>query len=135
MSVYAGLLECFGVRLRIAAEGSPSSASAIGWIEFAAAVTDEHELYVLLESRRIRDVGRSDAAAAENADVRELVEISQADRSGLHAAHGEPCQSAVWLICHRAIRVIHPGDQVINEDPLECGEIKHSTCAWRRGVR
>ena len=87
MTVYAGLLQSFGVSLRVAAEWSASrAASAIG-IDFPASVADEHEFNLLLESRDVGDVGEGDAAAAKNADVGELVQVGQGDRAGLHAAH------------------------------------------------
>ena len=135
MAVYAGLFQSFRIGLRIAAEGPPSRPiSAISGIHFAAAVADEHEFDVLLKGRHVRDIRYRDAAAAENADVRELVEVSQSDRSGLHAAHGEPGHRTMGLIRDGAIGAIHPGDQVVDEDPLKLGEVKHSASCGSRGV-
>ena len=111
MTVHSGLFERFGVRLGVAAEWSTSrAASAIGRIDFPAAVANEHKFDLLLESRHVRDVCCSNATPAENANVRKLVEISLGDRSGLHATHGEASHRAVRLIGHRAIGAIDPGD-------------------------
>src|ERR1035437_2494240 len=45
----------------------------------AASVTDEHDFDLLLEGVHVGDFRRSNAATAENADVRKLVEVRQGD--------------------------------------------------------
>ena len=136
MAIHAGLFQSFRICLRVAAKGPTSRAvSAISGIHFAATVADEHEFDVLLKCSHVRDIRYSDAASAENANVGKFVEVRQSDCSGLHATHGEPGHRTMGLIRDGAIGAIHPGDEVINEDPLKCGEIKHSTSTWRRGIR
>ena len=136
MAIYAGLFQSFRIGLRVAAERPTSRAvSAISGIHFAATVADEHEFDVLLKRGHVRDIRYSDAATTENANVGKLVQVRQSDPSGLHAAHGEPGHRTMGLIRNRAIGAIDPGDQVVDEDPLKCGEIEHPTSPWRRGVR
>src|SRR6185369_17425043 len=104
MSPYPGLLEGFCVCLRVAAERpAPRAIATVGGIHFTAAIADEDQFDLLLESRHVSDVRLSDAATAENADVGKLVEVSQGDRAGLHAAHGETGHRAMRLIGHRAV--------------------------------
>ena len=136
MAIDAGLFQSFRIGLWVAAEGPASRAvSAISGIHFATTVADEHEFDVSLKRRHVRDICYRDAAATENANVGKLIQVSQTERSGLHAPHGEPGHRTMGLIRDGAIGAIHPGDEVINEDPLKCGEIKRSTCSGRRGVR
>src|SRR5664279_4198546 len=88
VTVNPSLFERFGVRLGVAAEGSAASAaSAVGGVNFAAAVTDEHKLGLLFEGRHVGDIRWSNAAAAEDANMGELIKVGQGDRSRLHAAH------------------------------------------------
>src|SRR5689334_18645533 len=118
MTIHSDLFERFGVRFGVPAEWSTSrAASAIGRIDLPTAVANEHELDLLLERRHVGDVGCSNAASAEYSDVRELVEVTQCDRSGLHATHREAGHRPVRLIGYRAIGAVHPRDQVIDEDP------------------
>src|SRR5208283_6247980 len=81
-AVDASLFERLGVRLGVASEASAPAASAVGGVKFAAAVADEHDLDLLLEGGQIGDVRQGDAAAAEEADMGELVEVGQGDHSG-----------------------------------------------------
>ena len=67
-----------------------------------AATTGEHDLDLLPEARRVADVIRVDDAAAEESDVRKLVEILQRDDLGLHSAHREAGHAAMGLIGQRA---------------------------------
>ena len=45
-------------------------------LEFAAAVADEYQLYLLLETGRVVDIVQGDGSAAEETDVGERVEIA-----------------------------------------------------------
>ena len=54
---------------------------------FAATATGEHDLDLLPEACRAVDVIRVDDSAAEESDVRKLVEVLQRDEFGLHSAH------------------------------------------------
>ena len=96
VTVDACRFQRFGIRLGVAAEAA-AAASAIA-AKFTAAVADEHHLDLLLEGGHVGDVRRGDAAAAEDADVGELVEVGQGDRPGLHAAHGQAGHGAMRLI-------------------------------------
>jgi hypothetical protein len=114
---------CFqrvGVRLGVAAEAATTAT------EFAAAVADEHQLDLLLETGRVVDIVQGDAPAAEEADVRELVEVLQGDRLGLHAAHGQAGHGAIGLIGERAEVGIDVGDQLVDENRLEGTDIEIS---------
>ena len=94
--------------------------------EFAAAVADEYQLDLLLETGRIVDIVRGDAAAAEEADVGELVEVLQGDLPGLHSAHGQAGHGAMGLIGERAEVGIDVGDQLVDENRLEWPDVE--TC-------
>ena len=91
---------------------------------FATTVTDEHDLDVLLEGVRIGDLGRGNAAAAEDADVGELVEVSQGDGARLHAAHGEPGHGPVRLIWEGAEVGVNERNQIFNEHSRERIEVE-----------
>src|SRR6476620_2213436 len=101
--VAAGLLERVDVRLGgggVAAAAPARSASARHGrsVYFTAAVAHENELHLLLEIRDGRCFLRRDRTAAEHADVRELVEMREADASSLHAAQGKAGHAAIGLI-------------------------------------
>ena len=106
---------------------------------FAAAIADEHQLDLLLEGSHVGNIRWSDAAAAENADMGELVEVGQGDRSGLHAAHGEAGHGPMGLISQGAIGGINVGDQVVDEYLLEGAEVeaapKAAAATGHRGRR
>ena len=117
----------------------PSFSSA-SWFALAsrrrvllAAVADEQHLDLLLERRRVgqRGVVRRDAAAAEDPDVRELVEVGQGDLPRLHAAHRQPRHGAMRLVGERAIVGVDEGDQLLGHDLREGGEVEPR--AARRG--
>ena len=69
MSVDAALFDRLGICLRVTAEAHSTV------FELAAAITDKHQLDLLLEAGRIIDIFRADAAAAENTDIRKGVRI------------------------------------------------------------
>ena len=79
VTVDARLFERFGVCLEVAAKASTATTSAATGVNLAAATADEHHFDLLLEGGHIGDVRRRDAAAAEHADMRELVEVGQSD--------------------------------------------------------
>src|SRR5688572_8077453 len=80
VSVDAGGLKRVGVGLGVAAGAASTGAAAAGdGVDLAAAVADEHELHLLFEGVHVLDVGGGDAAAAEDADVRERVEVLGGD--------------------------------------------------------
>ena len=101
-----------------------------GGTVFFAAVTDKDEFGFLFKGGHVRDVRQADAAAAENADVRESVEVGEGDYAGLHAAHGEAGHRAMGLIRYRAEICIDVGNEVVNEEVLEGGEVEVRTWAW-----
>ena len=111
----------------VAAKAS-AAASSIA-TKFKAAVADEQHLDLLLEGGQVGDIRHGDAAAAEDADVGELVEIGQSDLPGLHAAHGEAGHSPIGLISDRAEAGINEGNQVVDKHPFESAEIKAATSA------
>ena len=125
VAVDARRFERFRIGLGVAAEAS-AAAAAIA-TQFTAAVADEHHLDLLLEGSHVGDVRRRDAAAAEDADVRELVEVGQRDRPGLHAAHGEAGHGAIRLIRQGAEVGINEGDQVVDQNPRESAEVEHAS--------
>src|SRR5690349_20141022 len=99
VSVDTRLFESFSVRLRVAAEGSAVAArSAVGWVNFAAAVADEHESDLLFEGIHVGDVRQSNAAAAEDANMGKLVEVRQAAGSSLHTAHRQTGHGSIRLL-------------------------------------
>ena len=67
---------------------------------------------------------RRDAAAAEDADVGELVEIGQSDLPGLHAAHGQAGHGAIRLVGERAEIGVDEGNQIVDEHALERAEVE-----------
>src|SRR6185369_10641799 len=102
--------------------------------EFLAAVADEYELHLFLEPGHVGDVRHPNGAAAEDADVRELVEMRRRDGARLHAAHRKTGHRAVWLVRERAEVRVDVGNQIFDHDLLECVEVKRSasrTCACR----
>ena len=101
---------------------------------FFAAVTDKDEFGFLFESRHVRDVREADAAAAENADVRESVEVGEGDGVGLHAAHGEASHGAMRLVRDGAEMCVDVRNEVINEDMLEGGEVEGWASSWSSSV-
>ena len=64
----------------------------------AAAATGEDDFDFLPETRRLAHVVRCDNAAADECDVRELVEIPQSDVLRLGAAHGKSSHATMGLI-------------------------------------
>ena len=96
-------------------KGPPLPPSPICGIQFAAAIAGKHEFDLLLERFQVGDVIRADAAATENADVRERVEVGQCDLLRLHSAHGKSSHRAMRLIRHRAIVGVNVGNQVVDE--------------------
>ena len=107
-TVDAGLFQRVGVRFRVAAKGAASITA-----QFAAAVADEYQLYLLFKTGRIVDILHRDGAAAEKADVRERVEIFQSDCFGFHATHRQTGHGAVGLIGEGAEIGIDVGDQLV----------------------
>ena len=110
----------------VLALGSPPkrpAAAAVG-VKFTAAVADEHHLDLLLEGGQVGDIRHGDAAAAEDADVGELVEVGQGDLPGLHAAHGEAGHGPMGLVGQGAVVGINEGDQVVDQNPLESAEVE-----------
>jgi hypothetical protein len=97
---------------------------------FFAAVTDKDEFGFLFESRQIRDVREANAAAAEHANVGERVEVRESDYAGLHAAHREASHGAMRLIGEGAEICVDVGNEIINKDMLESGEVEVRTWAW-----
>jgi hypothetical protein len=97
---------------------------------FFAAVTDKDEFGFLFESRQIRDVREADAAAAEHANVGERVEVRESDYAGLHAAHREASHGAMRLIGEGTEICVDVGNEIINKDMLEGGEVEVRTWAW-----
>ena len=81
-TVDTGLFQRVGVLLGVAA------ASASSTTKFAAAVANEYQLNLLLETGRAVDIIQEDGSAAEEAYVRKLVEILQGNQLGFHSAHG-----------------------------------------------
>ena len=73
IAIHAGRLECLRISFGIAAEAT-TAASAIP-AKFPASVADEHPFHLLLERSHLGYIRGGDTAAAENPDVRELVEI------------------------------------------------------------
>ena len=61
------------------ASGAASAATAGGGIDFTASIADEHDFGLLLEGIQVGDVIRPDGAAAEDADMRERVEMGEGD--------------------------------------------------------
>ena len=72
-TVDAGLFQRLGILPGIAAKGAASAASAA--LEFAAAVANEYQLNLFLETWRIVDIIHGDSPVAEEADVRKRIEI------------------------------------------------------------
>src|SRR6185369_6025674 len=92
ITVYARGFEGLRVCLGISAEACTIAA------KFSATICHEDYLYLLLERSHVGDIRRSDTATAENADVRELVEIGESNLPGLHSAHREARHGTVGLI-------------------------------------
>ena len=55
-------------------------------------------------------------SAAEQPDVRELIEVDHRDGRGLHAAHRQARHRAVVLVGQRAEVGVDPGDQIIDHE-------------------
>jgi len=119
-AVDTSLFQCFDVGFRG------------GHAVFFAAVTHEDEFVFLFKSRHVRDVREADAAAAENANVGERVKVRQSDYTSLHAAHREASHGAMGLIGDRAEVCVDVGNEVVNQDMLEGGEVEVRTgaCSW-----
>ena len=85
----------------------------------AAATTGEHDLDLLPEARRVADIIRVDDAAAEQPDVRKLVEVLQRDDLGLHSAHREAGHGPIRLIRERAEVGVDVRNQFAHQHLLE----------------
>src|SRR5208283_3808947 len=103
----AGLLEGFVVGVDVAR------------ILTAAAAT-EHHFDLLLETRRILDIGGGDDAAAEEADLGKLVEILQGDDLGFHPAHGKPSHATMSLIAQSTEVGVDIRNEFVYENHLKC---------------
>src|SRR5205085_9992090 len=125
VSVDTRFCEGFGVYLRISTERPAVGAwSAVGGVNFTAAVTDEHKLYLLFEGSQVGNIRQGNAAATEDADIGELIQVGQSDSPGLHAAHREACHGAVRLIGKGAVVGINKRNQVVKQNMLESAEIE-----------
>ena len=115
MRVHANGLQCLNARLRIAAHAVVA--------ELTAAVANKDQLHLVLKRIQLGDIIRGEAAAAENADVRKLVEIRGGDGTSLHAAHRKPGHRAMRLVSNRAEICIHERNQILDEHPRKGGRI------------
>src|SRR5208282_5410915 len=101
------LFQCVGGRLET------------GSAALAATETHEHDFDFQLEGGHVGYILRAERAAAEDADMGELVEVGQGYSSGLHAAHGEPGQSAVFAVGVDGIVRLDVGNDVFEQIILE----------------
>src|ERR1017187_3319785 len=62
---------------------------------FQLSIAEEHRLDLLFEGGRILDLRERNVAAAEQADVGKLVQVSHGRGMGLHTAHRQPSHGAV----------------------------------------
>src|SRR5579859_949295 len=118
ITVYARGFEGLRVCLGITAEAGTITA------QFSAAIADEHHLYFVLESNQVGNVCRSDASAAENADVGEFIEIGESDLPGLHPTHREAGHGSIGLIIERTEVGVNERDQIIDKNMLESAEVE-----------
>ena len=107
----------------IATKGTTATAIAT---QFAAAVADEYQLYLLFKTGRVVDIIHGDGAAAEETDVGEPIEIPQGNRLGFHSAHGQARHGAMRLVGERTEVGIDVGDQLVDENRLEGADVEVS---------
>ena len=125
-TVDARLFQRVGVRLRVSAKAAATAALVAA--EFAAAVADEYQLYLLCKTGRIFDIVRGDGSAAEETDVGKYIEMLKRNRLRLHSAHGEAGHGAMGLIGERAEIGVDVWDQLVDENRLEWRDTETCRC-------
>ena len=111
--VDAGLRERLGVLLGITP--APGTIAT----QLGASVADKDQPVGLLEGFHVGDVGRCDAAAAEQPDVGEGVGFLQGDGLGLHASHGQAGHGPASLVGLGAEVCVDVRYQLVTEHGLE----------------
>src|SRR6185369_13960515 len=81
----------------------------------------KHNFDLLSETWCLANVVRRYNAAAEQADVREQIEVLQRDVVGFCATHGEAGHCAVRLIGERAELGVDIRNQLVAKNSFKCG--------------
>jgi hypothetical protein len=118
VGVDSDTLQRFDVRLRVTAAARSAAT------DFMAAITDKDQAIVFLEFLQLLDVLTRDAATAEQANVREHVELVQCDGLSFHASHRQSGHGAIRLIGKRTKVGVDVGNQLVAKHRLERPDVE-----------